>query len=135
MATHEKQYGVELDDGQGGLVGLSAVEFILRVLQTQFLVHQEARMLRTGLDFFKFVPRMGERPEEWFSRFDRMLDEANRVSESGLSVAFRSWMPLSLLQFSPKRWSQILKDLQHRLPRTRAESVELQQTIPLEKAF
>ena len=42
---------------------ISAVEFIIRVLEALFPVREEARMLRTGLDFFKFMPRRDERPE------------------------------------------------------------------------
>lgn len=76
--------------------------------EAQFPAHEEARMLRTGLDFFKFVPGREERPEEWFNRFDEMLDEANRVAHLGLSIAFQSWMLLSLLQLSLKKSSELL---------------------------
>ena len=63
LETEERQYGVDLPDGHGGHYHISAVEFILRVLEDRFPVHQEARLLRTGLDFFKFTPRKDERCE------------------------------------------------------------------------
>ena len=129
MIAHEKQYGAELDDGQGHVVRVSAVEFILGVLEAHFPVHEEIRVLRTGLDFFKFVPKRSERPEEWFLRFDDMLAEANRVANLELSITFQSCILLSLLQLPAKKWSELLKDMHHRLPRIRAEYVELQQTI------
>ena len=73
------------------------------------------------------MPRREERPEEWFNRFDEMFDGANRVAQLGLGVIFQAWMLFSLLQLSLKQWCKMLKDLQHRLPRDRAEHVELQQ--------
>ena len=78
LETEERQYGVDLLDDNGGYYHVSAVEFILRVLEDRFPVHQEARLLRIGLDLFKFTPRRDERCEVWFQRFDDQLEEANR---------------------------------------------------------
>ena len=128
MTTHEKQYGAELQDGQR-VVRVSAVEFIFGVLEAQFPVHEEIRMLRIRLDFFKFMPGLSGRPEEWFTRFNDMLDEANRVARFDFSVTFQRWMLLSLLQLPAKKWSELPKKLQHRFLRDRAEHVELQQAI------
>ena len=44
MGTSERQFGVDLRDGRGGHVHVAAVEFILRVLQVRFAVHQGAAM-------------------------------------------------------------------------------------------
>lgn len=130
-----EQFGVDLGDGNGGYVHVSAVEFIIRVLETQLLVQEEARMFRPGWDVFKFMFRRGERPEYWPNRFDNALDEANRVAEVAFSVTFQSWMLLCLLQFTPKCWFKLLKDLKHRLPNTMAERAHLQQAIVLEKGL
>lgn len=135
MPTHDKQHGAELQDGQGTVVRVSAVEFILGVLEAHFPVHEETRMLRTGLGFFKFMPRRGERPEEWFIRFDDMLEEANRVARLELSVMFQSWVLTSLLQLLAKKLSELQKDMHHRLPRDRREYVELQQAMLREKVL
>ena len=64
-----------------------------------------------------------------------MFDETNRVSNLSLNFTFRSWMLLSLLQLSPKRWSELRKDTQRRLPHNQAEYVQLQQTILREKPW
>lgn len=40
MATREKHHGAELQDGQGRVVRVSVVEFILAVLESQFPVHE-----------------------------------------------------------------------------------------------
>lgn len=64
-----------------------------------------------------------------------MLEGANRVAELELSITFQSWMLLSLLQLPAKKWSELLKDLHHRLPRTRVEYVDLQQSILREKVL
>ena len=135
MNIHEKQYGAELDDGQGQVVRVRAVDFILGVLEAHFPVHEETRVLRTGLDFFNFVPRRSERPGEWFLRFDNMLGEANRVAELELSITFRSWMLPSLLPLPTKKWSELLKDMQHGLLRTRREYIDLQPNIIREKVL
>ena len=68
-------------------------------------------------------------------RFDNMLEEANRVAELELSITFQAWMLLSLLQLPAKKWSELLKDVQHRLPRTRQEYIALQQSILREKVL
>ena len=125
----ERQFAVDLPDGRGGHDHISTVEFIVRVLQTRLPVHQEARMLRIGLDFFKFQPRRCEHPEVWFQRFDNMLEEANQVAGLGLNQIFQSWMLLSLLQLPPCHWTDLLKDLGHRLPNIRQEYLTLQRTI------
>ena len=59
MTIHEKQYGVDLEGPRnpGVNVHISAVEFILNVFEPQFPVHEEARVLRTGPGFFKFMAR------------------------------------------------------------------------------
>ena len=62
-------------------------------------------MLRAGLEFFSFTPRLDEVMEALFLRFDTMLEKANRDTELGMSFAFRSWMLLSLLQKPAKKWS------------------------------
>ena len=66
MEQGKRQFGLDLPDPrqQGQLVRVSVVEFILRVFMRRLLVRKEARMLLAGLDFFKFVPRRDERPEE-----------------------------------------------------------------------
>ena len=92
-------------------------------------------MLRTGLDFFKFTPRRDERPEVWFQRFDSMLEEANQTAGLGLNITFQSWMLLSLLQLTPRKWSDLLKELGHRLPNSREEYVRLQEDILREKVL
>ena len=77
-------------DGTGGHYHISSIEFILRVLESSFPVHQGARMFRIGLDFFKFTPGREERPEVWLQRFDSMLELANHVAGLALNVAFQS---------------------------------------------
>ena len=135
MTAREKHCGIELADAQGRVVRVSVVEFTLGVLEAQLPVHEETRVLHTGLDFFKFMQRRGERLEEWFKRVDEMLGEANRVAHLGLSVTFPSWMLLSLLQLSPKKCSELFEDLQRRLLRDRAEHIGLQQAILREKVL
>lgn len=132
MTAHEKQHGCELRGGQR-VVRVIAVEFILGVLESQSAVHEEIRMVRIGWDFFKFAPRRNERPEEWFTRFDNMFEDANRLAHLGLSITFQSWMLFSLLQLPAKKWSELLKGIHHGLPQTRAEYVDLQQAILREK--
>ena len=88
-------------------------------------VHEGARVLRTGLAFFKFMLRRDERPEIWFQRFDIMLIEVNCVSGLDLSVAFQSGMLLPLLQLPPEQWFSLLNGLNHKLPSRRAEYVRL----------
>ena len=121
----ERQCGVDLPDGHGGHYHASLVEFILRALEARFPAHEEAKMPRIGLDLF--TPRRGERP--WFQRFGSMLEEANQVAGPSLNHTFQSYMLLSLLQFSPRKWADLLKYLGRRLPRTRAESVDLQRGL------
>ena len=64
MEQGERQFGVDLPGPrqQGQSVRVSVVEFILGVFVRRFPVRREVRMLRIGLDFFKFVPRRDERP-------------------------------------------------------------------------
>ena len=81
------------------------------------------------MDLFKFTPRRDELPEVWLQRFGSMLDGANHVAGWGLNVTFQSWMSLSLLQFSPRKWAEPLKDLEHRLPRIREEYFILQTSM------
>ena len=41
LDTEERQHGVDLPDGRGGYYHITAVEFILRILQHKFPVHAE----------------------------------------------------------------------------------------------
>ena len=63
-----------------GFVHIAVVGLILRVLQARFPVHTGVRVLRIGLFLLKFVPRRGERTDEWFQRFDVMIEAANGVA-------------------------------------------------------
>ena len=131
----ERQNGVDLLDGRGGYYHVTIIEFIFRMLEHKFPVHEEARMLRIGFDFFKFTPRRDERPEVWFQRFASMLEDANRVANLGLNATFQSWMMLSLLQLTPGKWSDLLKGFGHKLPRERHEYETLEQNILRERIF
>lgn len=102
---------------------------MLRVFEDHFPVHQEVRLLRIGLDFFHVTPRKDERCEVWFQRFDDQFEVANRVVGLGLNVTFQSWMVVSLLGLSLRKWSDLLKDLGHRLPANRAEDRSMQGAI------
>ena len=64
-----------------------------------------------------------------------MMDEANVVAEFVINQTYQSWMRLSLLQFAPRRWADLLKDVGHRLPTTRAEHVNLQRARFRERIF
>ena len=64
-----------------------------------------------------------------------MLEEANRVAEFELSVFVQFWMLLALLQLPAKRWSELLEDFHHRLPRNLVEYVEFEQAILREKVL
>lgn len=116
LETSGRQCGVDQSDGQGCYCHFGAVQFILRVLEDKFPAYEEARLLRTGLDFFESTLRRDERPALWFQHFVSMLIEANPVAGFGLDVRFRSWLLLSLLPLSFPKWASPLKDLCHRLP-------------------
>lgn len=91
--------------------------------------------MRIGLDSFKSTPRRDERPEVWFQRFDSMLDDANQTAGLSLNITFQSWMLLFLLQLTPRKWSDLLKVIGHRLPNSMAEYVKLQQDMLREKVL
>ena len=80
LETEERQYGVDVPDGNGGYYNISSVEFILRVLEDHPPVHQEARLVRIGFDFFQFIPRRDERCDVRSQSFDDQLEEANRAA-------------------------------------------------------
>ena len=92
-------------------------------------------MLRAGLDFFAFTPKAGETVQIIFLRFDMQLDRANSLADLGISYPFRSWMLLSLMRMSPKRWSECLKDLGHRFPKTEIEYKNMQNAIVRERTL
>ena len=92
-------------------------------------------MLRAGLEFFAFTPKAGETVQIIFLRFDMQLDRANSLADLGISYPFRSWMLLSLMRMSPKRWSECLKDLGHRFPKTEIEYKNMQNAIVRERTL
>ena len=61
----------DFDDGQG-LRQRTGVECIIRVLRLQFPEHQEANMLKAGLDIFSFCHRPREVYEVLIMRFNIM---------------------------------------------------------------
>lgn len=63
MGTVERQHGVDIFAYIGGCVHVSVVDLIIVMLEVHSPVRGEARMIRVGLGFFKFVPRRDERPE------------------------------------------------------------------------
>lgn len=48
MGTAERQYGVDVPGGAGGFVDISAVDFIVRVLEAHLPAYEDARVLCTG---------------------------------------------------------------------------------------
>ena len=64
-----------------------------------------------------------------------MFEEANRVARLDFSVTFQAWMLLFLLQLFAEKWSELLKDFQHRLPQNMQEHLDLQQGIVREKVL
>ena len=124
----------DLNDGQG-LRHHSGVDCIIRILRLKFPENLEARMLRAGLDFFSFCPRQGEVWEVLFLRFDVMLAKADSVAELQISWPFKAWMLMSLLRLPTRKWSSLLKDMNHHFPRTEAQYKELQNMILRERAL
>ena len=92
-------------------------------------------MLRSGIEFFGFTPRRSEQLPSLFLRFDTMLEKANEMAELGISYAFRTWMLLSVIRISPKKWSEHLKDMGHRFPNTAGEYHLLKSAIIRERAL
>ena len=106
-------HGADLDLGSGRR-HYNGVELIFHVLQRKFPENLEARMLRTGFEFFSFTPRRSENLQTLLLRFDTMSQRAEELSEIGISWLFKSWMLMSLLRLSPSKWSEYLKDMGHR---------------------
>ena len=92
-------------------------------------------MLRAGLEFFAFTPRKDESTQLVFLRFDTMLDRANSLAELGISYPFRAWMLLSLLRLAPKKWSEYLKEMGHRFPRSEDEYNLMKDSIVRERTL
>ena len=67
--------------------------------------------------------------------FDGQFEEATRIADLGLNVTFRSWMLLSLLGFSPRKWSGLLKTIGRRLSIILAEYREMQGIILRERVL
>ena len=124
----------DLGDGLGA-VQRSGPKLLMIALGRQFPSDKESIMLRTGLEFFSFCPRQGETVQIIFLRFDTMLDKANQLCELNISFAFRTWMIMALLRLPPRKWVELLKDMQHRFPRNHEEYKSLQNTIVREKSL
>lgn len=128
--------GGQADLGDGlGTVHRTGPQLLFHALYRKFPVSMEANMLRAGLEFFAFTPLAAENAQLMFLRFDTMLDRANSQAELGISFPFRTWMLLSLLRLPPKKWSEYLKDLGHRLPRNEQEYQHLQSAIVRENTL
>ena len=130
------QHGGYLDlaDGQGQ-VWHSGVDILLAVLKQKFPPDAEAQMLRTGLDFFTFTPSRSENMASMFLRFDFLLDKANQQTNLGIAYPFRAWMLLSLLRLPSKRWAEVLKECNRRLPQNAAEYQEVKAKLLRDEAI
>ena len=130
------QNGAQADLGDGvGNVYRSGPQLLFHALGRKFPDNQEALMLRAGLEFFSFTPRRDETPQLVFIRFDNMLERANTLADLGISYPFRAWMLLSLLRLNPRKWSEYLKDMGHRFPRTMEEYQNMKDNIVREKTL
>ena len=128
--------GALADFGDGrGMVQRSGVECILRLLRLKFPANVEANMLKAGLEFFAFCPRPGELYEIIILRFDTMLTKADQTAELQISFPFKSWMLLSLLRLPSRKWTELLKDMNHHFPRNQEQYKELQRMILRERAL
>ena len=78
-------------------------------------------MLRAWCDFHNFVSRAGESYKVLFQRFDLQFASANKLAKMNFSYGFQAWMLLSVLRLTPKTWSELLKDLGHRMPANKEE--------------
>ena len=92
-------------------------------------------MLKAGLEFFAFCPRHNEITEVMILRFNTMLAKADQVAELQISWPFKSWMLLSLLRLPARKWTELLKDMNHHFPRSEAQYKELQHMILRDKAL
>ena len=80
-----------LDIGDGrGPVFQTGPTLLIYALDRKFPANAEAEMLRAGLEFFAFVPRVGETAQVVFMRCDAMLNKANDLADLGISWPFRS---------------------------------------------
>ena len=125
-----------LDTGDGlGEVRRTGAQLLIFALKRRFPDNLEAMMLRAGLEFFSFQPSPGESVLIVFLRFDTMLEKANSMANLSISYPFRSWMLLSLLRITPKKWADYLKEMGHRFPQDEIQYKLMQDNIVREKTL
>lgn len=110
------QWGADLPDIVGDLFHVCGLQFISKKLIAHVPDNQETMMLRAGLDFFSFTPTAGEALRDLFARFDHHLPVAYEYANTGFTYQFKTWMLLSVPQLTPRKWSEPLKHMQHRMP-------------------
>ena len=111
----------------------SGVELICRKLIMEFPENNEANVIRSGLDFFNFTPRSGESIREVFNRFERQLATADEFVGMRFTYEFKSWMLMSVLRLSSRKWSELLKDNGRKMPSTQEEYHKLRDDLHRER--
>jgi len=124
----------DLGDGYGSILH-TGPKLLFHALGRKFPDNNEALMLRAGLEFFAFTPRSDESVQLVFLRFDTMLEKANALANLDISYPLRAWMVLALLRLPPKKWSEYLKDMGHRFPKTPDEYRTMQEAIIRERTL
>ena len=137
MDDVQEKFGHKIfsDGGTFGGQYLSGVEVIMKTHLKDFPSNPEATMLRSGIEFFQFAPKPGEKLDQVFRRFDHQLAIANKMAKMDFSIEFQSWMLLSVLRLTPKRWSDILKENGHKMPSTKDELDKVKQALVREKTL
>ena len=59
-----------------------------------------------------------------------MLGQVNHIAGFGGNLTFQAWMLLSLLQLPPRKWSDLLQDLNHRSSGNREEHKICRPNVP-----
>ena len=124
----------DFQDGRG-FQAKTGSQMLVQALKRKFPTNQEALMLRTGMEFFQFTPRREETLEALLLRFDTLLDRANTVANLNIEWPFRSWMLMSILRLPAKKWTELLKEAGHVLPRTEAAYTQMKQVLCRERAL
>ena len=117
------------------IIPRTGASLLFHALRRQFPGNTESLMLRAGLEFFAFCPLRTESAQIICMRFDAMLDKANKLAELDISYPFRAWMLMALLRLLAKKWTEYLKEMGHRFPRTSHEYKSMQDAIVREKTL
>ena len=121
MPTDLLRNGQRIPDGQGGMILLTGLDCLLRMLQRRYGALDQETQIFAVSELMQFTRLGHESSDEVLARYEVICHRAEQVANVAFPVLIKSWMVLTMLRIPRSSWPLLLAPTLGSLPLDEAQ--------------